>query len=146
MDLWLILVVAGFVLVIVELLSGTFYLLAIAAGAFAAAGVAALGGNVLFQALAGSVIALAGSIYVHHWHGAHRNADVGQGNLLDRGQAVVLESWVDEVAGLARVKYRGTSWDARIVGATVKPAPGSRLYIDAQEGNTLVVGATPPAR
>lgn len=144
--MWLLLVVAGFVLVIVELLTGTFYLLAIAAGAFAAAAVAAMGANVLFQAIAGSVVALAGSVYVHHWHGAHRNKDAGQGNFLDRGQAVVLESWIDEVAGIARVKYRGASWDARIVQGPVKPAPGSRLYIDAQEGNLLVVGPTPPAQ
>jgi membrane protein implicated in regulation of membrane protease activity len=36
MDLWLLWLIAGFVLVIAELLTGTFYLLVIGAGAFAA--------------------------------------------------------------------------------------------------------------
>ncbi len=146
MDFWLILVVAGFVLVIVELITGTFYLLAIAAGAFAAAALSYAGANVLWQALAGSAVAVAGLLYVHHWHGAHRNKDLGQGNFLDRGQSVVLESWVNEAAGMARVRYRGTSWDARIAGAPERPAPGAMLYIEAQDGSTLVVGPTPPAR
>jgi membrane protein implicated in regulation of membrane protease activity len=145
MELWLIWTVVGFALVIVELVTGTFYLLALAAGVFVAAVCAALGGNVLVQALAGSVVAIAGSIFVHHWHGAHRKADAGQANLLDKGQPVVLESWVNEAGGMARVKYRGASWEARLA-ATERPAPGAMLYIEGQDGNTLLVGATPPAR
>ena len=45
MELWLIWVIAGFVLVIAELLTGTFYLLVIGIGAFAGALVAWLGGT-----------------------------------------------------------------------------------------------------
>lgn len=145
MDLWLILTVIGFILVIVELVTGTFYLLAIAAGVFVSALLAYLGVNVMIQAVAGSAVALAGAWFVHHWHGAHTNKDVGQGNLLDKGQAVVLESWVNEASGMARVKYRGASWEARLA-ADSRPAPGAMLYIEGQDGNTLLVGATPPAR
>jgi membrane protein implicated in regulation of membrane protease activity len=57
---------------------------------------------------------------------------------------VVLEGWANESANLARVKYRGTSWDAR-VAAGDRPAPGTTLYIEGQEGNTLVVVAAAPA-
>lgn len=146
MDLWLIWIVLGFVLVIVELLTGTFYLLAIAAGVFAASLVAYTGLDVLPQAFIGSAVAIAGSVYVHHWHGAQNKTEPGQANFLDRGQPVVLESWVDENTGLVRVKYRGTSWDARIANTTVRPSPGTLLYIDSQEAGTLVVGPTPPAR
>ena len=144
-EMWLVWVVVAFCLVIAELLTGTFYLLVIGGGAFAAALVAWLGGNALLQAIAGGVVAVAGALYVHRFvHAARPDAD-GRGNLLDRGQPVVLEGWANEAAGLARVRYRGTSWDARLP-ATERPAPGATLYIDSQEGNTLVLVAAPPAR
>lgn len=146
MDLWLILTVLGFVLVTIELVTGTFYLIVIAAGVFLAAILAYVGANVLVQAVAGSAVAIAGAWYVNRWHGAQRKPDAGQANLLDKGQPVVLESWVDEASGVARVKYRGASWEARVSGAAPRPAPGTMLYIDGQDGNTLLVGATPPAR
>jgi membrane protein implicated in regulation of membrane protease activity len=91
-------------------------------------------------------VAIVGALMVHHWHAAHRNADQGHSNFLDRGQPVVLEGWVDENAGIARVKYRGAWWDARLSRAEHKPAPGTTLYIEGQEGNTLVVAPTPPSR
>lgn len=146
MELWLIWVIAGFVLVIAELVTGTFYLLVIGVGAFAGALVAWLGGNELLQAVIGSAVALAGAWGVHHWHGAHRE-DEGKAssNFLDRGQPVVLEGWANESARLARVKYRGTLWDARLLKPEDHPSPGATLYILAQEGNTLVVD-TAPAR
>ena len=142
MEIWLIWVVVGFVLVIAELMSGTFYLLVLAVGAFTAALVDWAGGGLLAQAVVGGVVAVGGGMLVHHWHGTHGPSD-GRANLLDRGQPVVLEGWATEAAGLARVKYRGTSWEARLAQAD-RPPPGSTLYIDAMEGNTLVVVAAPP--
>jgi membrane protein implicated in regulation of membrane protease activity len=58
---------------------------------------------------------------------------------------VVLESWTNEDALIARVKYRGSSWDAKLARPGERPVPGSTLYIEGQEGNTLVVGSAPPA-
>jgi len=146
MELWLIWLVAGFVLVIAELVTGTFYLLVVGVGAFAGALVAWLGGNTLVQAVIGSVVAIVGALMVHHWHVAHRKADEGQANFLDRGQPVILEAWLDENSRLARVKYRGAWWDAKLVGTADKPPPGTTLYIEAQEGNTLVVSSAPLPR
>jgi membrane protein implicated in regulation of membrane protease activity len=145
-ELWLVWVVLGFVLVIAELLTGTFYLLVIGFGAFAAAAVAWLGGNELVQAIVGGVVAFGGTWYVHHFHHAGRSDLNREDNMLDRGQPVVLEGWANEAAGLARVRYRGTSWDARLAAPEVRPAPGATLYIAAQEGNTLVLVAAPPSR
>ena len=143
MDQWLLWVIVGMVLVIAELVTGTFYLLVLGAGALAAAVVAWAGGNELIQAMVAGAVAIGGAWYVHHWHEAHRKSDEGRANFLDRGQPVVLEGWSNESAGIARVRYRGTSWDAR-VAAAAKPTPGSTLYIDAQEGQTLVVVEAPP--
>src|SRR3954469_4894731 len=144
MELWLLWVVAGFVLVIAELVTGTFYLLVIGFGAFAGAVVAWMGGNELVQAIAGSAIALGGAFAVHHWHLRERASTPAGSNMLDRGQAVVLEGWVDEKASVARVKYRGGWWAARLKDAETHPSPGSTLYIDSQEGSTLVVASGPP--
>lgn len=144
MDGWLLWVIVGFVLVIAELVTGTFYLLVLGIGAFAAALIASLGANVLVQAGVGAAVALGGAWFVHHWHEAHRNADEGRSNFLDRGQPVVLEGWTNEPAGIARVKYRGASWDARVLEAAVRPTPGATLYIDSQVDGTLVVGSAPP--
>jgi membrane protein implicated in regulation of membrane protease activity len=144
MELYLLWILVGFALVIAELVTGTFYLLVIGIGAFAGALAAWLGGNVMVQAVAGSAVALAGAWWVHHWNAARSPQDGGRGNLLDRGQAVVLEGWTNESAGIARVKYRGTSWDARLADPAARPAPGATLYIDAQEGNTLVVVPAQP--
>ena len=120
-ELWLVWVVLGFVLVIAELLTGTFYLLVIGFGAFAAAAVAWIGGNELVQAIVGGIVALGGTAYVHRFHHAGR-ADLNrEQNVLDRGQPVVLEGWANEAAGLARVRYRGTSWDARLAVDDPRP-------------------------
>lgn len=146
MELWLVWIVAGFALVIAELITGTFYLLVVGAGAFAGAAAAWLGAPLLLQAVAGSVVAIAGVIAVHHWHSRQPANRPGHDNFLDRGQPVVLEGWANETASVARVKYRGTSWDARLARAGERPAPGTTLYIEGQEGNTLVVALAPPAR
>ena len=146
METWLLWIVAGFVLGIAELITGTFYLLVLGAGAFAGAVVAYAGGNEIVQAVVACVVALVGAYLVHTWHVRNRASTPHGSNFLDRGQAVVLEGWVDEGARVARVKYRGAWWDAKLVGTADKPPPGTTLYIEAQEGNTLVVSSAPLPR
>ena len=143
MEMWLIWVVVGFVLVIAELVTGTFYLLVIGVGFFAAAVCAWLGANFLVQAVAGIALAMAGGWLVHHWHEGQRLRDAGRSNLLDRGQPVVLEGWTTESAGIARVRYRGASWDARVTGSEI-PEPGSIVYVLSTQGNTLNVSQKHP--
>ena len=144
MEIWLLLVVIGFTLVIVELLTGTFYLLVIGVGFFAAALCAALGAGALVQAMVGSAVALLGGWLVHHWHEGQRAKDAGRSNLLDRGQPVVLEGWANENAGIARVRYRGASWDAKVAAGAARPETGTTLYIEGQEGSTLIVATSRP--
>ena len=134
-------IIAGFLLVIVELLTGTFYLLVIGVGAFAGALAAWLGGAVLVQAVAACVVALVGAGLVRQWHKSHQKAGA-KDNLLDLGQPVVLETWTNADGGMARVKYRGASWDARVADGS-RPEVGATLYVTGQDGNTLLVGASP---
>ena len=138
MEPWLAWIIAGFVLIIMELVSGTFYLLVIGTGAFAGAIVAWAGGGYIAQALGACVVAMAGTGIVYRWHAARRKASSPTENMLDVGQSVVLETWSDADQGLARVRYRGTTWDARVSAGT-KPEPGATLYITGLEGSTLLV-------
>ena len=141
MEPYLAWIIAGFLLVTVELLTGTFYLLVIGVGAFAGALAAWLGGAVLVQAVAACVVALVGAGLVRQWHKSHQKAGA-KDNLLDLGQPVVLETWTNADGGMARVKYRGASWDARVADGS-RPEVGATLYVTGQDGNTLLVGASP---
>ena len=63
---------------------------------------------------------------------------------IDAGQPASFESWVDQAAGLARVRYRGASWEARLQDEAALQ-PGAVVYVLATEGNTLKVSARRPA-
>jgi membrane protein implicated in regulation of membrane protease activity len=145
MDLWIIWVVAGLALVIAELVTGTFYLLVIGIGAFAGAVAAWFEGGLVAQSIASGLVAVLGAYLVHIWHAKQPKTREGS-NFLDRGQAVVLEGWSNEAARIARVKYRGSTWEARLSHPEEQPSPGSTLYIEGQDGSTLLIAATPPAR
>ena len=142
-ETWLVWAVAGFVLVIAELATGTFYLLVIGIGAFAGAIAAWAGTGFIIQALVGGVVAVVGAWAVHTWHARQPATPLGS-NFLDRGQPVVLEGWANETTDIARVKYRGTTWEARLALPGERPAPGTTLYIEGQDGNMLLVAAAPP--
>ena len=131
----------GLVLVITELLTGTFYLLMLGVAGFGAALVAWLGSAFGLQALAFVAIAGIGCYGVHVYRAKNR---AQQMTPIDAGQPASFETWVDQAAGLARVRYRGASWEARLEG---QPAlqPGAVVYVLATEGNTLRVSATRPA-
>jgi membrane protein implicated in regulation of membrane protease activity len=143
MDAYLIWLLAGLALVIVELLTGTFYLLVLGVAAFAAGAVASpwLSGGFAAQSICAAVVALIGAYSVHAYRA--RNA-AKQMAPIDAGQPASFESWVDQASGLARVRYRGASWEARLEPGE-SPQPGALLYVLATEGNTLRVSVRRPA-
>jgi membrane protein implicated in regulation of membrane protease activity len=141
MDAYLIWPLVGLALVIVELLTGTFYLLVLGVAAFAAGALAWFGGGFAAQSICAAVVALIGAYGVHAYRA--RNA-AKQMRPIDAGQPANFESWVDQGAGLARVRYRGASWDARLEAGEA-PQPGALLYVLAAEGNTLRVTTRRPA-
>jgi membrane protein implicated in regulation of membrane protease activity len=63
---------------------------------------------------------------------------------VDAGQPASFETWVDQGARLARVHYRGASWDARVDGDGAVHA-GALLYVVKANGNTLQVTTQRPA-
>jgi membrane protein implicated in regulation of membrane protease activity len=141
MEAYLIWLLAGLALVIAELITGTFYLLVLGVAAFGAGAAAWLGAGFPVQVIAAVVVAGVGVYLVHAYRA--RNA-AQQMQPIDAGQPANFESWVDQAAGLARVRYRGASWEARLDGGD-SPQPGAVLYVLAAEGNTLKVSAKRPA-
>ncbi len=141
MEQWLAWGVLGLALVIVELLTGTFYLLMLGIAAFGAAAAAWLGHSFSVQAIVASLVAGIGCYGVHAYRARNK---AGQMPSLDSGMPASFESWIDARARLARVRYRGASWDARVEDAEALE-PGTTVYVLATDGNTLKVAKNRPA-
>jgi membrane protein implicated in regulation of membrane protease activity len=139
MEMYLLWAVTGIVLIIVEMLIGTFYLLVLGIAALAAAAVAYLGQSFWVQAVTGAAVVVVGVILLKRFRGAIQPASA-QG--LDIGQTVTLDGWISEPDGLARVQYRNAQWEAQVTGDRT---PGGKVfYIHAVDGNTLHVSAAKP--
>ena len=144
MDHSMVWAVIGLALVIVELLTGTFYLLMLGIAAFGAALAAWLGFDFPVQAIVAAVIGGAGCYGVHLYRAKNQAAQMPQ---IDAGMPASFETWLDAGQRLARVRYRGASWDARVEGGEAEVAPlqpGTTLYVLATDGNTLRVGKNRP--
>ena len=138
MWIWFVLAVVALIL---ELVTGTFYLL-LAAVAFAGAGIAAwLGAAIAWQLLICSVLGLAG-LYALKAGGvlkkgsranANRNTDV----IMDIGQIVQVAEW--SPARTASVQYRGAQWQARLdPSCQIDPAAG-QYRITGVDGIVLIL-------
>jgi len=132
--------IAAGVIVGLELLTGTFYLLMLALGAAAAALCAQFGGSQSSQVLLAGIV---GGAAVLGWHlqrqrRKDRAPPAGQAkpNLpLDPGQTVAGAG--GSPGGHTRVTYRGAQWDARHHGSG--PALPGPHRIKAVDGNSLVL-------
>jgi membrane protein implicated in regulation of membrane protease activity len=132
--------VVGFVLVITELLTGTFYLLMLGVAAFAAAIAAWLGADFGAQGLIAAVVAVLGCFGVQAYR---KKSQADRMPSIDAGMPASFESWIDAGARLARVRYRGTLWEA-MVDAPEGIEPGAILFVSAVDGNTLKVTKNRP--
>lgn len=135
--LWLLI---GFVLMIVELLTGTFYLLVLGIAAFGGAAAAWFGQGFPVQIIIAAVVATIGSWMVHAYRA--RNAQ-RQMKPIDFAKPVIFEKWTNQREHLARVRYRDASWEALVKGDAEVDAGGT-LYILSTEGNLLRVTTKRP--
>ncbi|MGA2552435.1 MAG: NfeD family protein [Burkholderiaceae bacterium] len=131
------------ILVVAELLTGSFYLLMVAIGFFAG-GVAALTGAVLpLQCVVVAIVGWLAIVLLRRTRFGQRTRRLATGSnpdvVLDVGQTVDVWSWQE---GTARVRYRGSDWDA-VPESPEHPATGT-LVIKAIRGSTLVLGPTHP--
>ena len=140
MESYLVWLVAGFALVIAELLTGTFFLLVLGIAAFAGSATAWFGLGFWLEALCAALVAVAGVFWVRQHRRSIQRPDMAP---LDVGQAVAFETWVSREQGAARVKYRDALWDAEVEGERELDR-GQALYIHAVDGNTLKVAKARP--
>ena len=140
MDHALIWAIVGLVLVIAELLTGSFYLLMLGVAAFGAALGAYFGLPFPAQVVVAAGVSAAGCYGVH----LHRSrADNKAMPSIDAGMPATFEQWIDPVGRLARVRYRGAPWEARVEEGAA-PEPGGLVYVVNVDGNTLEVAAKRP--
>jgi len=135
MSSWIWWLVLAFGLLILELLTGTFYLLVIAV-ALAAGGIADLAGAPFTLQLAvAAVIGFAGSLWLRRSRLGRLTGEADALQNLDIGQVVRIDSWSAEHT--ARAQYRGAEWDVLLApGETA--APGE-FVIRSVQGSRLVV-------
>lgn len=137
--LWIVL---GVVLVIAEIFTTTLFLVMFGAGAFAAAGAAALGAPVAIQALVFAVVSALTVVAVRptirrHQLSASESGDAPFGvEAIEGSPALVLEQ-VDSNAGV--VKIDGEVWSARAYDETQVLAPGERVRVIKVRGATAMV-------
>jgi membrane protein implicated in regulation of membrane protease activity len=142
MDAYLLWAVTGIALIIIEMLTGTFYLLVLGLAALSAAAAAWFGGSFWVQAVLIAGVSVVGVLLVKRFRGSVREARAMQGPGLDVGQAVTLDAWISEADGLARVNYRNAQWEAQVTGE--RTPEGKVFYIHAVDGNTLRVSSVRP--
>ena len=129
--LWLI--VAG-VLVLAELLTGTFYLLMLSLGAAAAALTAYADGTLTWQIITAAIVG-GGAAVLWHMKKPLSN-DAQDSNVhLDIGETVTVDAW--DAQGHTQIKYRGAQW-AAVCAANATPEPGLHR-ISEMQGNRLVL-------
>ncbi|MDR3412136.1 MAG: NfeD family protein [Formivibrio sp.] len=133
--LWLIL---ALVLAGLEMLSGTFYLLALAIGLACGALTAWLTLPIPVQTSVAAVVSVIAAILLRRWK--TKNIPQSAETSLDIGQRVRIIEWQTKTQ--ARVQYRGTQWDAEL--ATSAESGHAEYFITAVRGSTLVLHQNPP--
>ena len=133
---WFIAAVAVFVL---EMFSGTVYLLVLSA-ALAGAGFCALLFNVnaVASVLVAAFLSAVGTLYVYRLRGkSPKNKALQQHNDLDIGSVVQIEQPLS--GGAWRVFYRGTTWEARAARPHAHFQMGDNARICGKDGITLLI-------
>ena len=124
--------------VVIELLTGTFYLLMLAIGLAAGALAAHAGAGMTVQMLVAAVIG-AGAVAGWRLLRKARDANTAPGSNrdvnLDIGETVQVDSW--NADGSTSVKYRGAQWSA-VSGNDQAAAAGSHRIVEIK-GSQLVL-------
>jgi membrane protein implicated in regulation of membrane protease activity len=132
--------IASFVLLIVELMTGTFYVLMISL-ALAAGGLVALaGGGFALQMVIASLVGTGATLLLRRSRFGKieksRDASTDPMQSLDIGQSAQVKDWEN---GQTRVMHRGSAWDA-VMAAGEEPATGSLTIVEVR-GTRLTLSA-----
>ncbi len=135
MQAYVVWFIAGFVLLVAELMTGTFYLLVIAL-AFAGAGVAHLvGASMALQLVVAALIGFGGAIALRRSRLGRSSDAANPLQNMDLGERLHIDAWSE--ARTARAQYRGAPWDAEL--AAGEAAVGGEFEIIEVRANRLIV-------
>jgi len=141
MDSWMIWGILAGALIILELFSGTFYLLMISLGFVAGAITAALSFSTPVQLIVAAIVGSVATIALHQsrygWKAnavATRDPNVN----MDIGQSIQIPEWQDAGNGkyTARAMYRGAMWDVEL---QYSHGIAGTYVIDEVQGSRLIV-------
>jgi membrane protein implicated in regulation of membrane protease activity len=137
---WMVWLAAAGVLIVLELFTGTFYLLMMALGLAFGALAAWLGVAMPMQTLVAAVVGVVATSLLHRSRlgrppivDAARDKNVN----MDIGQRLAVDAWHD---GHARVMYRGALWDVDL-GPGAQPAAGDFRIVEVQGSRLIVANA-----
>jgi membrane protein implicated in regulation of membrane protease activity len=130
--------IAAAILVGIEMMTGTFYLLMVALACVVGGVVAFAGGDVGWQWGLAALVEVVGTYFLHQWKIKNATAPTLSSNL-DVGQRVKVVEWRDN--GAARVFYRGAQWDA-VLESDVTPK-NEQMVIVGTRGSELILGPSP---
>jgi membrane protein implicated in regulation of membrane protease activity len=133
MEIYIYWFLLALVLLGLEMVTGTFYLLMVAVAMAVGGLTALLGAGMAWQLLLCAITVIAGTIILRRWKSSQ--ATEAPNASLDIGLPVKVIKWNDN--GSARVFYRGAEWDAELESADT-PHEGT-LYIKAVQGSSLVL-------
>lgn len=120
------------ILITLELFTGTFYLLIFGSAALAAAGIAYTDADLIIQCITAAAIATGGVLWLRSRpKSSHHNTN----DNLDQNQTVEIITWINETD--ARVRYRGTEWDARLIANAHNT--DTHYFIHETLANTLII-------
>jgi membrane protein implicated in regulation of membrane protease activity len=131
--------IAATLLIGAELLTGTFYLLAIGIAVALGGAAAWLGASTEAQFVVAGVLGVALTIAAHRLRIGRATPPLQPS--LDIGQCVKVATWGAD--GRARVDYRGSTWDAELASPDVPRADA--LYIVGVRGSVLLLSDRRPA-
>lgn len=127
--------IAAAILVGVEMMTGTFYLLVVALACVAGGAIAVMGYDISWQWGAAALVEVLGTLAINRWKRTHASTPKLSNNLDIGGKVSVLQ-WNED--GSARVAYRGTQWDA-VLESPATPRREHMVIVDMR-GALLVLG------
>lgn len=133
MEIYIYWFLLALILLGLEMVTGTFYLLVVAIALAVGGLTALLSAGIAWQLVLSALTGIAGTIILRRWKSTQTGAAADAG--LDIGLPVKVIKWNDN--GSARVFYRGAEWDAELESADT-PHEGT-LYIAAVRGSGLVL-------
>lgn len=130
------------IVVILELFTGTFYLLMVAVGLVAGALAAGLHFSFSSQMIIAAIVGAIATIALHNskygWKGNKKDATRDPNVNMDIGQSLEINEWKDLGNGkfAARAMYRGAMWDVELQHSAGYPG----IYIIEEiQGSRLIV-------